>query len=58
MRVALHYVGYDGGRLKQGLYWFRQETLRTWRPCWLFVADSDQAIGLGWCGVLVIWRTP
>ena len=54
MRVALHYGG--GRPIERGLTWYRRETLATWWPCWLFLTQPDRVIGLGWRGVLLIWR--
>ncbi|KKL72682.1 hypothetical protein LCGC14_2082470 [marine sediment metagenome] len=40
------------------LSFYREQTLERWWPCWLFLTCPDRVIGLGWRGVLVIWRNP
>ena len=46
--------------LGTALSWFRDRTLETWKPVWLFLTKPkpDRLIGVGWRGVLVIWRNP
>ena len=40
----------------RALSWYRERTLETWKPIWLFVTEPSRLIGIGWRGVLVIWR--
>ena len=40
------------------LSFYREQTLATWWLCSLFLGEPDRVIGIGWRGVLVIWRSP
>ena len=50
-RIAINTVA-------RALAFYREQTLERWRPCWLFLTEPDRVIGLGWRGMLLIWRSP
>jgi len=57
MRTRLYATNKE--TLGTALSWFRDRTLETYLPVWLFLTHpQERLIGVGWRGLLVIWRSP
>lgn len=41
---------------QEAVAWFRDQTRERWRPLVLFFVHPLRVIGVGWRGLLLIWR--